>query len=70
MSIRIHLDTDVGGDIDDLCAMAMLLEWNDLEITGVTTTADDGGRRAGYARYVLGEMRDTSHIYERCQGAT
>jgi len=33
--------------------MAMLLKWNGLEITGITTTADDGGRRAGYARYVL-----------------
>jgi purine nucleosidase len=53
MSIRIHLDTDIGGDIDDLCAMAMLLKWNGLEITGITTTADDGGRRAGYAKYVL-----------------
>jgi len=53
MSIRIHLDTDIGGDIDDLCAMAMLLKRDDLEITGVTTTADDGGKRAGYARYVL-----------------
>jgi len=47
------LDTDIGGDIDDLCAMAMLLKWDDLEITGITTTADDGGRRAGYAKYVL-----------------
>ena len=47
------MDTDIGGDIDDLCAMAMLLKWNGLEITGITTTADDGGRRAGYARYVL-----------------
>lgn len=23
----IHLDTDLGGDIDDLCALAMLLRW-------------------------------------------
>jgi purine nucleosidase len=51
--LKLHLDTDIGGDIDDLCALAMLLRWPDLEITGVTTAAEDGGRRAGYADYVL-----------------
>jgi purine nucleosidase len=51
--MRIHLDTDIGGDPDDLCALAMLLKWPDLEITGITTVAEDGGRRAGYAKYAL-----------------
>ena len=51
--LKLHLDTDIGGDIDDLCALAMLLRWPNLEITGVTTAAEDGGRRAGYADYVL-----------------
>ena len=50
---KIHLDTDIGGDIDDLCALAMLLMWPDLEITGVTIVSDDQGRRAGYVHYVL-----------------
>jgi purine nucleosidase len=50
---KIHLDTDIGGDMDDLCALAMLLKWPDLEITGVTTVADEQGRRAGYVHYVL-----------------
>jgi len=50
---KIHLDTDIGGDIDDLCALAMLLRWPDAEVTGITTVAEDGGRRAGYARYAL-----------------
>jgi hypothetical protein len=27
---KIHFDTDVGGDIDDVCAFAMLLKWPDL----------------------------------------
>lgn len=53
---KIHLDTDIGGDMDDLCALAMLLKWPDLEITGVTTVSDEGGRRAGYAQYVLNLM--------------
>lgn len=53
MQNKIHLDTDIGGDIDDLCALAMLLKWDQLEITGITTTAEDNGKRAGYAKYVL-----------------
>jgi purine nucleosidase len=51
---KIHLDTDLGGDIDDLCALAMLLRWPGVELTGITTVGDDRGRRAGYVRYVLG----------------
>ena len=51
--VRIHLDTDIGGDIDDVCALAMLLRWPNAELTGVTTVMEENGRRAGYARYVL-----------------
>jgi purine nucleosidase len=51
--LKIHLDTDLGGDIDDLCALAMLLQMPGVDLVGVTTVSDDGGRRAGYARYVL-----------------
>lgn len=50
----IHLDTDLGGDIDDLCALALVLAWPGAELLAVTTVSDDGGRRAGYARYALG----------------
>jgi inosine-uridine nucleoside N-ribohydrolase len=51
----IHLDTDLGGDIDDLCALAMLLRWpGNVQLTGITTVADINGKRAGYIRYVLG----------------
>ena len=53
--MKIHLDTDLGGDIDDLCALAMLLRWpGGLELTGITTVAEARGRRAGYVRHVLG----------------
>jgi purine nucleosidase len=51
--LKIHLDTDLGSDIDDLCALAMLLRWPDVEIAAITTVAEDNGKRAGYARYVL-----------------
>jgi inosine-uridine nucleoside N-ribohydrolase len=44
--MRIHLDTDLGSDTDDACALVMLLGWPDVEITGITTVADSEGRRA------------------------
>jgi purine nucleosidase len=51
--VRIHLDTDLGGDTDDACALAMLLGWPEVEITGITTVADPGGRRAAYVAHLL-----------------
>ncbi len=51
--LKLHLDTDIGGDIDDLCALAMTLNWPEIELLAITTVADDQGRRAGYARYAL-----------------
>lgn len=50
---RIHLDTDLGGDIDDLCALAYLLARADVELCAITTTAEEGGRRAGFTRRAL-----------------
>jgi inosine-uridine nucleoside N-ribohydrolase len=50
---KLHLDTDIGGDIDDLCALAMVLNWPDIELVAVTTVSDDQGKRAGYGRYAL-----------------
>ena len=51
--VKLHLDTDLGGDIDDLCALAMALNWPDADLLAVTTNSDDQGRRAGYTRYAL-----------------
>ncbi len=51
--LKLHLDTDLGGDIDDLCGLAMLLNWPDVDLLAVTTNSDDQGRRAGYTRYAL-----------------
>ena len=50
---KLHLDTDLGGDIDDLCALAMVLNWPEADLLAVTTVSDDQGRRAGYVRYGL-----------------
>jgi purine nucleosidase len=49
----VHVDTDIGGDADDLCALAMLLGWPEVELVGVTTSSDQGGMRAGLASYAL-----------------
>lgn len=49
----VHIDTDIGGGTDDLCALAMVLAWPDVDVVAVTTTAEAAGRRAGYARYAL-----------------
>jgi inosine-uridine nucleoside N-ribohydrolase len=51
--LKLHLDTDLGGDIDDLCALAMVLNWPDVELLAITTVADDEGKRAAYTRYAL-----------------
>jgi purine nucleosidase len=50
---RVHLDTDLGSDTDDLCALAMLLGWPGAELAGVTTTTDPGGLRAGMTAVAL-----------------
>jgi inosine-uridine nucleoside N-ribohydrolase len=53
MVVKVHLDTDLGGDPDDACALAMLLGWPGVELTGITTVLDEGGQRAGYVHHVL-----------------
>ena len=50
---KLHLDTDLGGDIDDLCALTMVCNWTGVELSAVTTNQDDRGSRAGYVRYAL-----------------
>ncbi len=49
----VHLDTDLGGDTDDVCALAFLLGQPDVELAGITTVADRAGRRAGWVRHCL-----------------
>jgi purine nucleosidase len=51
--VKIHVDTDFGGDPDDAAALVMLLGWPEVDLVGITTNLDDGGRRAGCAAYYL-----------------
>jgi purine nucleosidase len=55
----IHLDTDLGGDPDDACALAYLLGRADAELVGITTTIDPDGMRAAQVRHVLELARRT-----------
>jgi len=50
----VHVDTDLGTDPDDVCALAMLLGWPDVEVVGLTTCADRSGMRAAYVEHCLG----------------
>lgn len=59
--LKLHLDTDLGGDIDDLCALALVVNWPGVELLAVTTVADDRGRRAGYVRYAL-RLAGRAHV--------
>ena len=51
--MRIHLDTDFGGDPDDACALVMLLGSSDVEVVAITTTLDIGGERAACVLAIL-----------------
>jgi inosine-uridine nucleoside N-ribohydrolase len=51
--LKIHLDTDFGGDPDDACALAFLLASPAVELVGITTNLDHGGFRAACVRYYL-----------------
>ena len=59
---KIHLDTDIGGDMDDLCALAMLLKWPDLEITGVTTVSEEQSMRHSSAFRWRGDLQVVDHL--------
>jgi inosine-uridine nucleoside N-ribohydrolase len=51
--VKIHLDTDFGGDPDDACALAFLLGTPNVDLVGITTNLDVDGYRAGCARHYL-----------------
>ena len=43
---KVIIDTDIGDDIDDAFAIALLLNCPELEVVGITTVHDDAGTRA------------------------
>src|SRR5579863_9829432 len=53
--IPILLDTDIGGDIDDAFAVALILRSPELDLLGVTTVSGDTQARARLAAKMLWE---------------
>lgn len=53
MPRSLLLDTDIGDDIDDALALALLLHAPELELCGITTVFRDAERRAQLTRYLL-----------------
>lgn len=51
--MRLHIDTDLGDNPDDACAVAMSVGWPGCELVGVTTVDDPDGRRADEVRQLL-----------------
>ena len=49
----VHLDTDIGDDIDDALALVLLLQSPELNLLGVSTVFGNTQRRAQLAAYLL-----------------
>ena len=49
----VHVDTDLGDNPDDACAVAMLLGWPGVELRSISTVDDRAGHRAALARDLL-----------------
>lgn len=55
--VPVVLDTDIGSDIDDAFALAMVIEIKDLDLKAVTTVSGDTQARARIAAKMLSQAR-------------
>ncbi|MGH3507716.1 MAG: nucleoside hydrolase [Nocardioidaceae bacterium] len=51
--VLVHVDTDLGDNPDDACAVAMLLGWPGVELRSISTVNDRDGHRAALVRELL-----------------
>jgi len=58
---RLLLDTDIGTDVDDALALALLIAEPDVDLVGVTTVHGHAPLRAAIARSLL-EVSDKRHV--------
>lgn len=65
---RLILDTDIGDDIDDSFALALLLRCPQFDLAGVTTVFGDAGRRAAAVRELLDADRREVTLLAGCDG--
>src|SRR5215218_4135208 len=56
----VLLDTDIGSDVDDLLALALLVRAPEVQLIGVTTVYGDTTLRARITRMVLDQMEQRS----------
>jgi purine nucleosidase len=52
-TLPLVLDTDIGDDIDDALALALILNSPELELRGITTVFRNAPRRAALTKYLL-----------------
>jgi len=66
-SLPIILDTDIGDDVDDALALAIILNSPELELRGITTVFRNAPRRALLAQHILRAFgRDNIPIAAGC----
>jgi inosine-uridine nucleoside N-ribohydrolase len=66
--VQIILDTDIGSDIDDAFALALIINSPELELLGVTTVSGDTQARARLAAKLLWEAGGTWRKVPVCAG--
>lgn len=69
--MQVHVDTDLGDNPDDACALALLLDWPGVDVVAVTTVADATGARVPLVREILelAGRTDVVVVAERCGAA-
>ncbi|BBH25030.1 ribosylpyrimidine nucleosidase [Paenibacillus baekrokdamisoli] len=58
---RVIIDTDIGGDIDDVLAIALAIHSPEIQIEGITTVGVQSDRRAKIASGLL-QVNNAAHI--------
>ena len=51
--MRVHLDTDIGNDIDDAVCLAWMLAEPRIELTGITTVSGPVEKRSAIAQAIV-----------------
>ena len=63
---KIILDTDIGDDIDDAFALAILLQEKQADLIGVTTVFRNARQRGKMASYLISTFKRNVNVYCGC----
>lgn len=61
--IKVILDTDIGDDIDDAFALALVLNSPEIDLMGVTTVFRNAFKRAKMAKYIINTYKHDINVY-------